>query len=966
MALSFVGSSTAGVPGGGADGDLYVVYLIGYFNLTTPPSLASPWVHVGTITREEGGDDDIIAVYKATRAGSDPSISGVNWGTTGSNGSCCQLWHDPDGPPDVSAFATATGSANPLTLVPSVAVLSGGATSLCAANFNATTWTNPTSYTSVTAPFTEAYCGYRLSAPDPSAPSLVSSGNDHGVAIILAISPGATGLVLASSSPSDNATAAPVDGNITITYSAAISDGGAGAYELRKTSDNSLVESFSSGQFSIASATVTLNPSTDLLPATGYYIEADAGVVERTSDADPSPAISGATALNFTTAAAVEYVEAGAFAYSGTNPAPAYPTGFGAYTTQDIVILLLGQKPSTANSGSVTTPSGFTLLESLTGAGGYGATLAADTGNTNLYAYYRECDGSESGTVTVTTSTSNSVWARIIRIRKAGTNWTISWGSTDGEDSSAGNVSITGAANPGITLDDLLVWAMCIPTDVTTPSQFSAHALTATSATIGTAVEVGEADSGTGNDIGGFIAYATCTAGTATAAPVFTATAGGTTTNVRGPGVILRVRATAPGGISGTLSKTLDAATVSAAGALTISGAASPTLGAVTLSSASALAIVGTSAPTLAPAALSATGVGSSEITAALAVTLGAVNLAADADLAITGAASFTLGVATLTSVGSLSVAGALTASLAPLTVTSAARLDIVATATPTLGAATLVASSELDIAGSLSVTLGSVTLAATGSLGAQTFGALAVTLEDATVVSSGELDIVGQAAATLGAASVSSAATLEIRGQASVALAAATLSSASQARISGQASATLGDVSLAASGALGAQSFGAMSVTLGDMTAAAVGALKVAASCAVTLAPVSATASGELDVSGSLAATLQPATLSATGSGPAAISGQAAIQLSDATVAAQSVVALRGQLAAALGDVTSAAEAKLAILGSASIVLGAVTLTAQAGEGVLFHEAPPQRVYQIFSEPRLFYADRQNRTFEA
>lgn len=227
-------------------------------------------------------------------------------------------------------------------------------------------------------------------------------------------------------------------------------------------------------------------------------------------------------------------------AQNGTSVAPSYPAGISA---GDCLVLIVGQKPSTANGGTATTPSGWTLRDSITGAGGYGTTLGADTGNTNVFVYTKDTvTGSETGTQSVTIGTNNVSWAVIVRIPDSG--GTLSYGATDGQDTTAGNVSVTTAANPGFTTGDLALWAMCIPTDVTTPAQFSAHAITATGATFGTAGELAEPDSATGNDIGGFIAYASVTSGTSTAAPVITATAGGTNTNVRGGLVVLRVRET--------------------------------------------------------------------------------------------------------------------------------------------------------------------------------------------------------------------------------------------------------------------------------------------------------------------------------------------------------------------------------------------------------------------------------------
>ena len=174
-------------------------------------------------------------------------------------------------------------------------------------------------------------------------------------------------------------------------------------------------------------------------------------------------------------------------------------------------------------------------------AGGYGTTLTADVGNTNLFFYTKDTvTGSETGTLAVTVAASGICWATIILV-PAGSG-AISYGATDGEDTTAGNVSLTGAADPGFTAGDVALWALCIPTDVTTPTQFSAHAITATGATFTAATELGEADTATNNDMGGMIAWASVSAGTSSAAPTFTATAGGTTTNVRGPGVVLRIR----------------------------------------------------------------------------------------------------------------------------------------------------------------------------------------------------------------------------------------------------------------------------------------------------------------------------------------------------------------------------------------------------------------------------------------
>ena len=228
-----------------------------------------------------------------------------------------------------------------------------------------------------------------------------------------------------------------------------------------------------------------------------------------------------------------------------TTVAPAYPSGILA---TDVVLLFVGQKPSTANGGTVTTPTGWTLREELTGAGGYGTTLGADTGNTNLRVYsWNTPVAGQTGTLSVTLGTNNISWAFMVRIPTGG--GAISFGSADGQRTTAPTVNVAfataltnGASATNFATGDRAIWAMCIPTDVTTPGQFSAQSVTASGATFATAVELNEPDSGTNNDIGGYSAWAAVTAGSSTTAPTVTVTATGTVTNVRGPVVLLRIR----------------------------------------------------------------------------------------------------------------------------------------------------------------------------------------------------------------------------------------------------------------------------------------------------------------------------------------------------------------------------------------------------------------------------------------
>lgn len=230
----------------------------------------------------------------------------------------------------------------------------------------------------------------------------------------------------------------------------------------------------------------------------------------------------------------------------GANAASAGPTFSVAYPASvgaaDQLVLICVQKPSSVSGGTFTAPAGWTTQVSHKDKGGYGVTTGADVGNMNIYI--ATCDtlaaGGETGSVSCGVGATNSAQCHMIRIPTGG--GAISFATTTGEQTAGGNVSAALDSGPGIASGDMLIWAMAIPTDVTTPSQFSAHSISATGATFASPVELAEFDSTLGNDLGGYSARALCSAGPSSAAPTIGATAGGTTTNVRGPFALLRMR----------------------------------------------------------------------------------------------------------------------------------------------------------------------------------------------------------------------------------------------------------------------------------------------------------------------------------------------------------------------------------------------------------------------------------------
>lgn len=256
-------------------------------------------------------------------------------------------------------------------------------------------------------------------------------------------------------------------------------------------------------------------------------------------------------AINPPPVVSLAYGAEGALAYaaaSSTSMNVPYPTGI---TTRSILVMVIGQKPTIANAEQISAvPTGWSVAGGLPGAGGYGTTLGADTGNTNLYFLTKDVvSGTESGSVALTytnTSTSGVTWAQILRI-EANTDLAsvaYSVATTSRTTTPTSPMTLTFGSDPGVTAGDYVIAAMCIPTDVTTPAQFSAESLSQTGVTFGAVTEISEPDSTNGNDIGGVIVRAAVTAGTSSAAPSLQMTLAGTLTNVRGPAGFLRIRGT--------------------------------------------------------------------------------------------------------------------------------------------------------------------------------------------------------------------------------------------------------------------------------------------------------------------------------------------------------------------------------------------------------------------------------------
>lgn len=203
---------------------------------------------------------------------------------------------------------------------------------------------------------------------------------------------------------------------------------------------------------------------------------------------------------------------AGAWASGSTSVAPAIPAGSAA---GDRMVLFVGCKPFNA---TIATPTGWTPISG--GSGTNGSTASGiDTGSVRWATFYRDwVSGDAAPTVSITSG--NVALAVINGFQKgAGEVWMGPTASSGSDTSSGTGFSLTMSANPGVTVNDMLVTGSVIAGDNAT---FGTPTITATSATIGSVTEspATEGTTLTGNDLEASASYALCTAGTGTAAPV--------------------------------------------------------------------------------------------------------------------------------------------------------------------------------------------------------------------------------------------------------------------------------------------------------------------------------------------------------------------------------------------------------------------------------------------------------------
>ncbi len=132
----------------------------------------------------------------------------------------------------------------------------------------------------------------------------ISGGTNNGYPYLLPYVEDVIAPTVSTLSPADNATAASINDNLTITFSEPVNKG-TGNITIYKVGDNSIVEAINvtSGQVTGAgTATISINPSADLEMGESYYVQiSSTAFVDVSDNANAYSGISNLSAWNFTT-----------------------------------------------------------------------------------------------------------------------------------------------------------------------------------------------------------------------------------------------------------------------------------------------------------------------------------------------------------------------------------------------------------------------------------------------------------------------------------------------------------------------------------------------------------------------------------------------------------------------------------------------------------------------------------------
>lgn len=176
----------------------------------------------------------------------------------------------------------------------------------------------------------------------------------------------------------------------------------------------------------------------------------------------------------------------------------------------------------------------------------------------------------------------------------------------------------------------------------------------------------------------------------------------------------------AGGGISGVLSATIDAVTLSATGVLPIQAAASPTIAAVTSAATGTVKLQAVVGATIDPVVLTAHG-GLQPINGVVSATIDPITLAATSTNKLQAVVAATIDPVTLSATGTEKLQAVASPTIAAVTLAATATVKLQAVANVTIDPVTGTETGALKIQGALSATIDPVTLSATSTISTQT-----------------------------------------------------------------------------------------------------------------------------------------------------------------------------------------------------------------------------------------------------
>jgi methionine-rich copper-binding protein CopC len=144
------------------------------------------------------------------------------------------------------------------------------------------------------------------------------AGDNNALA---AFAPASAAPVIVATAPADDTTGVPVDANLVASFSEPVV-AGTGFITIKKTADNSTVESFnvaSSPRLTFSDQTLTIDPTLSLASGTAHYVLIDPGAIIDTSGGNAFAGIPDTTGWSFTTAGVA--ITPNTFASWISNPA---------------------------------------------------------------------------------------------------------------------------------------------------------------------------------------------------------------------------------------------------------------------------------------------------------------------------------------------------------------------------------------------------------------------------------------------------------------------------------------------------------------------------------------------------------------------------------------------------------------------------------------------------------------------